>query len=559
MSVISNPTFNPNLPESATNQRMIFETPQVINQQTGQMNTGEFTTPIITPGLLEPAKPVDLPKAPEDWYNYSGITAENTSIADLFKSIQTEEKPTDFTTMFKDLYAETGLAQQEQGILEKQTSLKSAQNEFNLINAQLKALSDQANIAPVQIEKEFAGRAGVQQQELMSRARQRDIAIQSLPLQGQAYLAQAKVLAAQGDVETSQKALEIATSKFNTIFTIQSKQAEIDYDYRKDLRDKIYEYATEKEKQKLATLQEKDDREFTLLQNNLNYAQTLSTKAIESGQGNLAAKITALDPKSANYTQDLANLAGQIRPKAEAVAGTEKITTISKEWETLINSTGNLSSTKSIGDEIKNSLNYAINNGDYVSAYAQIANAVEDKLTGEVKTKFANTRNDYLIIENFKQALQDYADAGGNMGYLTGKEEEIKRKLGIDSGKATQLAVQLWREFQTYRLNMTGAAFSEAESRDYASVNPTLGKSLNLNLSVISGALKQLENRLTSTINARLPDAKKLYQKISGEIEEVNPETAPIGATIEIDGKKYIKLGEDKFEEQIYSFNPTGK
>jgi hypothetical protein len=58
---------------------------------------------------------------------------------------------------------------------------------------------------------------------------------------------------------------------------------------------------------------------------------------------------------------------------------------------------------------------------------------------------------------------------------------------------------------------MTGAAFSPAESKDYASVNPTLGKSLNLNLSVIDGALNQLENRITSTVDARVPSAKYIY------------------------------------------------
>src|SRR3990167_7706675 len=161
---------------------------------------------------------------------------------------------------------------------------------------------------------------------------------------------------------------------------------------------------------------------------------------------------------------------------------------IAPEWKSLVDTTGNLYSTKSIGDEVKKSIISDIKAENYGNAYAQVANAVEEKLTGEVKTKFANSRTDYLIMQNFAESIQEYADAGGDMGLLTGKEEEIKRKLGIDSGKATELAVELWREFQTYRLNMTGAAFSEAESRDYASVNPSLGKSLNLNLSKIGRA-----------------------------------------------------------------------
>ena len=160
--------------------------------------------------------------------------------------------------------------------------------------------------------------------------------------------------------------------------------------------------------------------------------------------------------------------------------------------------------------------------GDYVGAYAVMANSVGETLTGTNKTKFEDARTDIGVLNGMREAIQSYADAGGDMGYLTGKEEEIKRKLGIDSGKASALAVQLWREFQTYRNNMTGAAFTAKESADYAAVNPTLGKSLDLNLSVIDGALAQLENRFTSTINARIPGAENIYGKISGNKENAS-------------------------------------
>jgi hypothetical protein len=50
---------------------------------------------------------------------------------------------------------------------------------------------------------------------------------------------------------------------------------------------------------------------------------------------------------------------------------------------------------------------------------------------------------------------------------------------------------------------MTGAAFSPQESGEYQSVNPTANNTLNLNLSVIDGALSQLNNRVNSTIKTR--------------------------------------------------------
>lgn len=178
----------------------------------------------------------------------------------------------------------------------------------------------------------------------------------------------------------------------------------------------------------------------------------------------------------------------------------------------------------------------SIKNGNYANAYASIANAVEEGLTGDNATKFGAARTDLEVLNNLRSSIQEYADAGGDMGLLVGKEEEIKRKLGIDSGAASELAVQLWREFQTYRVNMTGAAFSPAESADYAAVNPTLGKSLDLNLSVIDGAKKQLENRVTSTVNTRVPGAQEIYDiaNSSSEEEYINQVDSALGSSNDI-------------------------
>ena len=195
----------------------------------------------------------------------------------------------------------------------------------------------------------------------------------------------------------------------------------------------------------------------------------------------------------------------------------------SGEYGSVINTASNLLGSEKAKQSRKD-IASAIANGDYTTAYATVANNVEQALTGEVKTRFASQRNDYATMSGLRTAIQQYADTGGDMGLLKGKEEEIKRKLGIDSGNASSLAVQLWREFQTYRVNMTGAAFSATESADYASVNPTLGKSLNLNLSVIDGAMNQLENRITSTIETRVPGANTLYQKINPEASMTDDE-----------------------------------
>lgn len=187
-----------------------------------------------------------------------------------------------------------------------------------------------------------------------------------------------------------------------------------------------------------------------------------------------------------------------------------------------------------------------IDSKDYASAYGTIANSIENQLVGESKQKYVNARTDYGVMTKMREAIQKYADDGGDMNLLVGTEEEIKRKLGIDSGKASELATYLWREFQTYRNNMTGAAFGAAESRDYSSVNPSLKKELNLNLSVIDGARNQLKNRVIETIDQRVPSAKYIREYAEGAIPGQAKTEAPkytVGQVISVGGKNYKITG----------------
>jgi len=150
-----------------------------------------------------------------------------------------------------------------------------------------------------------------------------------------------------------------------------------------------------------------------------------------------------------------------------------------------------------------------------------------------------------------RNTIEQYAAEGGDMSLLRGKTEEIERKLGIlaEDPKATAIAVQLQREFQTYRNIMTGAAFTPAESREYASVNPRSTASIELNLATIDGALNQLENRITGTVNARIPTASKLFDVVTGEAQlDLDPATAPVGTMLNMGGSVYRKIGEDEYE-----------
>lgn len=287
------------------------------------------------------------------------------------------------------------------------------------------------------------------------------------------------------------------------------------------------------------------------LNNSISIAEMTYKKDVEDRQfagdgimkyNSLGAGITINDTP-AQVSQKIASVGGELgfyqqqqaiqqKYSASGDGGMVSTGVTSPEFTGIIDSVGNLAATAIKGRMARQSLSNALAGENYVDAYAQIGNAVEDSLTGEGKTKFQAARIDYNVMGGLREAVKDYAEAGGNTGLLRGNAEEITRKLGqVTDPKLTALAVQLQREFQSYRSNMTGAAFGKGESRDYESVNPSSTNKLDLNLAIIDGALNQLENRVVSTINTKVPGAQKIYSKVTSSIPPSSPGLESVGVS----------------------------
>ncbi|MFN3658178.1 MAG: hypothetical protein ACK4UO_13055 [Pseudolabrys sp.] len=153
----------------------------------------------------------------------------------------------------------------------------------------------------------------------------------------------------------------------------------------------------------------------------------------------------------------------------------------------------------------KDQLKSAIASKDYKSAYQGIVSATAQGLSGENKTKFENAAIDQTLLHNMSVTLQAYKDAGGSMDIFKGTADDIGKRLGVlaNDPKYASIATQLDRAFQQYRQNMTGAAFSADESADYAKVVPGKGKSIDLNLATIKGALDYANNYVEGSIKAK--------------------------------------------------------
>jgi hypothetical protein len=84
------------------------------------------------------------------------------------------------------------------------------------------------------------------------------------------------------------------------------------YNYRKEQRERIWDYLTEKEKLQIQNQQKKDDRAYNESKDNLSISKSWAEKAIDNGQANIAAQIANLNPKDPAFQTKLSELTGKI-------------------------------------------------------------------------------------------------------------------------------------------------------------------------------------------------------------------------------------------------------
>ena len=525
-----------------------------------------ITTP-ITPESITPITPFQpvTPQVPPPT-DISGLiepltlTSKEQEESDLNKRLQQiNEQLTGKTTFEAEKRTEFGVS--------------AAQQAFDDLNRQMRDLQRQQQLVPLTIQQESIGRgrteAGIEPLEI---GRRRALAYDALATASFIDAAQGRLASAErkvneaieqkfGPLEAQQRALmaNLNLIRESPEASIQDKNRAVKQLAIEEARQKQNEENKAKAKQILdianqtaAEMAKRGTLDAVVLNQIKNAPDDISALMIAAPYLKEEAKPTAVGTSIIDVegkkllindiTGETIKELGKVEPSLETsiveVGGRKLLINvltgetikdlgakgvispaISSEFGNIVKSVSSVVSAKlgaQRGQDVQSAVSASLDSGNFVSAYNDIANGVGATLSGENATRFESARIDYQVMIGMREAIQEYASAGGNMGLLTGKTEDIERKLLGVKGAGSALAVQLLREFQTYRNIMTGAAFTPAESREYESVNPTLGKTLNLNLAVIEGALAQLENRITGTVESKVPGANKIYDKITG-------------------------------------------
>ena len=175
-----------------------------------------------------------------------------------------------------------------------------------------------------------------------------------------------------------------------------------------------------------------------------------------------------------------------------------------------------------------------IASGDNAGAMEHIKTSILGSV-GATEKKQVTGRDDALTsIGVIEDLLEEYTSQGGNTGLLTGKVEDFRKKVlkKTKNEELAYLANEITTAIQKYRQDLTGAAFTESEAKEYASIFPSVGKSPTLNKGLIDSLKAQYERNLRKFWERQLGGAVN-YNKLQdlagtpivgmGDLDRFNP------------------------------------
>lgn len=166
---------------------------------------------------------------------------------------------------------------------------------------------------------------------------------------------------------------------------------------------------------------------------------------------------------------------------------------------------------------LKKNVSNAIQNGDLATAKTLIQQNTLDSMPAATRTAYINGDVALATISKIKSDLQRFQQMGGDTGILSSTREEIMRKLGRTSNpELLKIGIGISDLFFRLRNEMTGAAFSPAESADYAQLLPELKNQYGVNITLADAYQSLLETKREAQLRSQL--GSQFYDGIFGTI-----------------------------------------
>lgn len=254
-----------------------------LKQRSAQWAIDNGTVPGVIPATaLTPEKAIKLPSAPEPTdpgvsvaVNNAALGAEATGIFPPTETTPTaniaEDAPINaLMEMYNSAANELPNMEQMRRDIEAEAGYRPALAEEARIQGQLNALQSQAEADKIRLEQEGSD-TDITKNRYMGQVSRinREVAIQSLPLQAQ-------LAAAQGRVE-------LAQDYVNTMFQVRMTDAQNQFNFKMKVADAVYDRMTKLEQRQFDKILREEERSYEEERELLQNAQNAVNAAVASG------------------------------------------------------------------------------------------------------------------------------------------------------------------------------------------------------------------------------------------------------------------------------------
>lgn len=173
--------------------------------------------------------------------------------------------------------------------------------------------------------------------------------------------------------------------------------------------------------------------------------------------------------------------------------------------------------TKDQRTSVTGAISSAVNRGDIDTARQTLLSTAISALPLQQQNSAFGRAVAIQQLDKVQGLLNQYVAAGGSTNVLKGSEEKIFQKLGSTSNPAlANIGNQVKAAIIDYRHAVSGAAFTEAEAKQYESMFPSASNIPELNTALIS-SLKDVFQSQQTTVLSQVLGGRNNYESLFGQ------------------------------------------
>ena len=201
----------------------------------------------------------------------------------------------------------------------------------------------------------------------------------------------------------------------------------------------------------------------------------------------------------------------------------------------------------------KDELDRLLGRGDTAGASDFILGLARDKADTAARKKVDGREDLLATLEVIESSLAAYIDRGGNTGLLEGTLEGFQQKVLRTTGdqELARISNEIAIAVQRYRQDLTGAAFTESEAKEYTAIFPNIGKTPELNQAKIDSLRSEVIRNRRNFFRREL--SPRNYERLFDElIKPITTQQEGKIRVIRLEDNQEGLIPEEEFDPNIY-------